>query len=153
MKNIKINQWRPPVQKGISGNLNYVAAPRGCLCKVHNNPLFKATLSRGADIFWSSEGFPSHTRQWQFFTSTVHQSWLLVHFYIYMGVGTIGYLIKWHLNGNPSVLKSSWTLTLYPMKGARDTSYLQSLYRFMPLVMYAVEHVGISIAIYATNYR
>ena len=69
-----------------------------------------------------------------------------------MAVGTIGYLIS-HLNVNPSLLKSSWALTLYSKKGARYFRTHNLYIELIPLVTKAVEHGGISVQIYTTNYR
>ena len=68
-----------------------------------------------------------------------------------MGVGIIGYLIL-HLNDYPSILKSSWTLTLYCVKAARCLHPGDLYIDLMKLVTYAGEQADISIALYATNY-
>ena len=70
-----------------------------------------------------------------------------------MDVGTIGYLIMLHLNGYPSVLKSSCNLTLYCVKGVWTPRPNDLCIDLLKLVMYAGEHNDISVALYVTNYR
>ena len=70
-----------------------------------------------------------------------------------MGVGTIGYLIKSHLNDYPSILKSSLYLTLSSVDCACKPHTCDLYIDLMKLVTYAGEDSDISLALYATNYR
>ena len=69
--------------------------------------LLKASVPHNFDTFWTSARFPIHTRH--IHISTVYQILTFSTTFpnIYMGVGTIGYLIILPLTGNPGILKSS----------------------------------------------
>ena len=63
--------------------------------------IFKGPVPLALDISWTSDCFSRHARQWPPLISTVHQILnFSTTFLNIMNVGTIGYLITSHLNGN-----------------------------------------------------